>query len=337
MTALQPMKHFDVTQVERMGQLGRKLGTQQRYEGALAKAANSIQNSGDYRAGVLEVLASGNLPGAKALANLEYMDTTNAHKGVLFRSQENFRRMKLEADQRERAIDNERADKRLAHDMDNAAFSRQHKLNQLENSKLPPIAKEYQFAKLNGYQGNFEQYQTARAKAKANAKPNLPNVDGEQKLRKEVKTLTTDYRKLRGAFDRVQQSAANPSPAGDMSLIFQYMRLLDPASTVREGEFQLARNAKPALERMGLSWDSVERVWSGQLLSPAQRADFVSRAENLFRNADSRYQSLVKKYKDIANSSNLRPENVIINEGEFSKGPGNMSKTPTGIKFRFLD
>ena len=42
---------------------------------------------------------------------------------------------------------------------------------------------------------------------------------------------------------KIQKETDKPSPASDMALIFGFMKLLDPTSTVREGEYATVQNA----------------------------------------------------------------------------------------------
>ena len=74
----------------------------------------------------------------------------------------------------------------------------------------------------------------------------------------------------RDAFGRIQASASDPSPAGDLALIFNFMKVLDPGSTVREGEFATAQNSAGVPERIR---NTANRVLRGERLGTAQRAD----------------------------------------------------------------
>ena len=63
-------------------------------------------------------------------------------------------------------------------------------------------------------------------------------------LRREFQKLTSvaDMAKIRDSYKGLL--ATPVTAAGDLSLIFKYMKMLDPGSTVREGEFANAENAK---------------------------------------------------------------------------------------------
>ena len=114
------------------------------------------------------------------------------------------------------------------------------------------------------------------------------------------------------AYGRVISSVQDPSPAGDLALIFNYMKVLDPGSVVREGEFATAQNAGSVDDRTrGL----YNRIMSGERLSEAQRADFADRATRLYSGAEQQYQNISEQYGAFARSAGLPPEQVIPNFG----------------------
>jgi hypothetical protein len=134
------------------------------------------------------------------------------------------------------------------------------------------------------------------------------NFTQEQQLRSQFQGATKDYRSVRDAYNRIEASAKNPSAAGDLSLIFNYMKILDPGSTVREGEFANAQNS-------GSIPSNIRNVYnkaiSGQRLNENQRRDFLDRSKSLFNAQDKTYKGAKSQYTKIANKYNLDPENVV--------------------------
>ena len=65
--------------------------------------------------------------------------------------------------------------------------------------------------------------------------------EAEQKLRKEYADQTKPFVDVKESYRRVQ-SAADNGP-GDIALLVGYMKMLDPGSVVREGEFATAQNS----------------------------------------------------------------------------------------------
>lgn len=114
------------------------------------------------------------------------------------------------------------------------------------------------------------------------------------------------------AYGRVIKSAEDPSPAGDLALIFNYMKVLDPGSVVREGEFATAQNAGSIDERTRGIYN---RIVSGERLSESQRADFADRATRLYSGAEDQYRSIAEQYAGFATAAGLPPEQIIPDFG----------------------
>ena len=124
------------------------------------------------------------------------------------------------------------------------------------------------------------------------------------------------------AYGRVISSIDDPSPAGDLALIFNYMKVLDPGSVVREGEFATAQNAGSVDDRTrGL----YNRIMSGERLSERQRADFADRATRLYSGAEQQYQSIAEQYGSFAQAAGL-PADQVIPDYSFV---GNRYQTPS--------
>lgn len=149
-----------------------------------------------------------------------------------------------------------------------------------------------------------------------------PDYEGESELRKEFNGLQTvkDFRKQATAFGRIAASAENPSPAGDLSMIFNFMKVLDPGSVVRESEFATAESASKWLqesEEAGITVplpvaSAIRRLSTGQRLSPEQRQDFVGRAGMLYKNAEAQYQGIFGQYQNIAQQRGFNPATALI-------------------------
>ena len=131
-----------------------------------------------------------------------------------------------------------------------------------------------------------------------------------------------DFADVSFAFSRVVRSADDPSPAGDLALIFNFMKVLDPGSVVREGEFATAQNAGGIDERIRSLYN---QVVDGTRLTETQRADFVDRAARLYQGAEEQYKGIATQYSTYATEAGLDPTRVIP---DFSF-QGEIPSTPT--------
>jgi hypothetical protein len=162
-----------------------------------------------------------------------------------------------------------------------------------------------------GATGATEIYNAANQPGGAFANPK-DKANVEESLRREYATLAKPYFEVRDAYSRVEQSAANPSAAGDLALIFNYMKMLDPGSVVREGEFATAQSAAGIPDRV---WNLYNRMLSGERLNPQQREDFIGQARGLFQRQEQQYQGIQEQYRGIAERTGVDTRNTILDFG----------------------
>ena len=141
------------------------------------------------------------------------------------------------------------------------------------------------------------------------------------KMRKEYNSLdeVKAFKPVRAAFLKVKQSAEKPSAAGDLALVFNYMKILDPGSVVREGEFKTAADATAWLQKSEADGvaipapiaQAIRKLKDGTILTDDQRKDFV----NIARKAASAQFAPVKdsylQYRNIVNQMQL-PESLTL-------------------------
>ena len=111
--------------------------------------------------------------------------------------------------------------------------------------------------------------------------------------------ISQAYRKIETAPD---------TAAGDMSKIFGFMKILDPGSTVREGEYASAENARGVPDTVKAQYN---KVISGQRLTPKQRTEFTQAAGDLVTSQKQQFDTQKKYYSDIATNYSINPENII--------------------------
>lgn len=140
--------------------------------------------------------------------------------------------------------------------------------------------------------------------------PKLSDVAG---TRKEFTKLSGDFITMRDAKGKIDQAAqqaqVGDSAASDLALVFNYMKMLDPGSVVRESEFATAENARGVPEGIRNMYN---RVLSGEILSADQRQDFVTVADNLFTSQLNQQRRLESEYTGIAERNGMNPEDVVV-------------------------
>ncbi|MDP4026806.1 hypothetical protein Q8W71_29815 [Methylobacterium sp. NEAU 140] len=141
------------------------------------------------------------------------------------------------------------------------------------------------------------------------AKPDGFEVEG--KLRGEFAKGLGTFGDVHDGYGRViaatKQRQENPntvSPASDINLIFGFMKMLDPGSVVREGEYATAKNAAGVPERV---LNTYNKVLSGEFLTDRQRQDFIGQAGQLYGTARKTAEGVADRYRSLANSYGVDP------------------------------
>lgn len=127
---------------------------------------------------------------------------------------------------------------------------------------------------------------------------------------------------------------APDTAAGDMSMIFSYMKLLDPNSTVREGEYANAQNATSV---PGQVQNAYNQALAGRRLNPTQRAQFIESAKSAAQPAIDQQKQLVEFYNKQAAAAGISPGDVS-GMYEFPKsGGGEVVIGPDGNQYQFTN
>lgn len=116
------------------------------------------------------------------------------------------------------------------------------------------------------------------------------------------------YVAAREGYQKVLAAAKDESAAGDIALIFGYMKTLDPTSTVREGEFATAQNAGGLSDQVRNMYN---RVASGERLNVEQRKMFSQSALGQFKVAEKNFAGEAMRYKGLAGKYGI-PEDLVL-------------------------
>jgi hypothetical protein len=155
-----------------------------------------------------------------------------------------------------------------------------------------------------------------RAEAEANQimsgiVPSEKRPELEGKMRKEYNDQTKPYQEVKSAYGRVLSS--EDTAVGDLSLIFGYMKMLDPGSVVREGEFATAQNSAGVPERI---MNIYNKVATGQRLSPSQRDSFKGQAKGLYGSALEGEKTVRTGLERISKGYGLNTNNIFYSATE---------------------
>ena len=135
------------------------------------------------------------------------------------------------------------------------------------------------------------------------------SFDTQSKARKEWKAESGVFNKTQDAFRRVVSSADRATAAGDLAMVFNFMKTLDPGSVVRESEFATAQNSAGIPDRLRAKYN---RLLRGERLAPDQRQDFLTTASDLYLGQVDQQQRKRGQYEQAYRASGLDPSRTLV-------------------------
>lgn len=99
-------------------------------------------------------------------------------------------------------------------------------------------------------------------------------------IKNNYQKYSDEFKDIQGAYGRILAAArtAAENPAGDLAIIFNYMKMLDPRSIVRESEFETAQTAGSIVEG---GWNKFYEANKGTRLNET-RGNFIRMAQDLY-------------------------------------------------------
>ena len=140
--------------------------------------------------------------------------------------------------------------------------------------------------------------------------------DVETKLRGEFAKGLGTFTDVHDGYGRViaatklrETDPAKVSPASDMSLVFGFMKMLDPTSVVREGEYATAKNAAGIPDQIRNAYNKAK---NGEFLTPDQRKDILGQATELYGTARKNADTIAGRYRNLAGQYGVDPERAAF-------------------------
>lgn len=131
----------------------------------------------------------------------------------------------------------------------------------------------------------------------------------EASLRGEFTKASAPYVAIRDAYNRLQAASSGGSGASDIAMVYSYMKMLDPTSVVREGEYATAENAGgiPATVM-----NAYNRLVNGERLPDSLRQQFLAEGASQYRAAETSQAALLKQYQDLATHYHFDPAGIAL-------------------------
>lgn len=137
-----------------------------------------------------------------------------------------------------------------------------------------------------------------------------PTFGREKDIRQEYEgsPIVKNYQIVRDNYERIRQGASIGSGAGDLAIVFGYMKMLDPTSVVREGEQASASNTAGVPAAIRNTYNS---IMSGEKLSPEARQQLLGAAQQVYSESSKNLGDLNTRYSGIATNWQLDPKRIV--------------------------
>ena len=128
---------------------------------------------------------------------------------------------------------------------------------------------------------------------------------------------TRKFTNDRALYARIE--ATRNTPFGDVALIFGVMKMLDPESVVKEGEFRTAKRTGAIPDKV---WNAFNLLWSGKTLTDSQRKDMLNTAKQHFAGSVRNQMDTETMHQSMAEGLGMGPEGVPDVIGRYRPRPG---------------
>lgn len=173
----------------------------------------------------------------------------------------------------------------------------------------PTSVQEYEYAKANGYQGSFADYQTEDANRKASAASSGMLTPAQQQSTINAiagawdnEPIVKNYNIVAEGYQFAKNVAnkTNPTSADDQGLIYAFAKAMDPNSVVRESEYDTVQKYNQSMIQKG--WADAKRLAANvAFLTPEARQNMIATIQQKYAAAEQNYKNVYNKYQQEIN------------------------------------
>ena len=149
-------------------------------------------------------------------------------------------------------------------------------------------------------------------------------------LRKEYNKEISKAREATVAHTKLSNASKGGTQADDLAMVFNFMKVLDPGSTVRESEAAEVENTKGVPESIRSLYN---RTLSGQRLNPEQRQNLVAASQRALNAYAKDTRDLNEQFEGLAKQLNVPFSDIargLKDKVEGPKSPGTALRKPSG-------
>ena len=171
----------------------------------------------------------------------------------------------------------------------------------------------------------------------ASKPPEVAGLGDVDRLRGQYFTASGDFIKYRDAFQGVSVAAQDDTGASDLTLLYNFIKLMDP-NAVREGELALTERTQSIPASLVQQFN---RLREGDILQPEARDALIAQAEGIFGGKLESQLSLEAQFKGAEAAAGITPGRSVFDvvPKELRESGGKVKRKPKGgdVRMRFPD
>ncbi len=136
-------------------------------------------------------------------------------------------------------------------------------------------------------------------------------AEQEKFARDSIKTapIGTQFQDIKSNFDTMLSNYKNNDRYGTLAMLYGFSKVLDPGSSVQEGQLQTAVNTQSYLNKLGYSLSSL--IDGTQQVGPDLKQEMIRAGAEKLNAFGQDYDAYVNKQKDLVKAYNGNPDRVF--------------------------
>jgi len=160
-------------------------------------------------------------------------------------------------------------------------------------------------------------YKSSREASQVGKLTTEKRFEFEEKLRERYEKNSKDFREVSNAFTSIKGTGgADASPVNRVAKVFAFVKMIDPGSVVREGDFEALRNTRGFALSPDWFKQEVDRVSTGAPIKDETVRQINSAATDLYKSARARDTATREEIDAVAKTYDLDRRNLFISRQE---------------------
>lgn len=172
-------------------------------------------------------------------------------------------------------------------------------------------------------------YKSSREASQVGKLTTEKRFEFEEKLRERYEKNSKDFREISNAFTSIKGTGGvDASPVNRVAKVFAFVKMIDPGSVVREGDFEALRNTRGFALSPDWFKQEVDRVSTGAPIKDETVRQINAAATDLYKSSRARDTATREEIDSVAKEYGLDRRNLFISRQEKTEDEERAAKTP---------